>query len=146
MEPSSSCEENQPLLSLSSAGGPHSFKRKNGQFLRDICLPSKSAILLVCLAVVIGTLHALFECVLVVSAIYLVGGKYINESVAICLSYFGMAMIVLLYPVCGFIADVKYGHYRVFCASMCLMTISLVFMLGAVGLILVDPDAIYPLP
>ena len=39
MEPSktSSCEENQLLLSPSSAAGQHSFKRKNGQFLRDIC-------------------------------------------------------------------------------------------------------------
>ena len=145
MEPSLSYQQSQPLLSPSSAGGQRSFKRRNGQFLRDICVPSRAGVLLVCLAVVLGTMHALFTCVLVFSAIYLVGGKYLNESVAICIPYLAMAMAVVLYPVCGFIADVILGRYRAFCASMCLISISVVFMLGADGLILVDSDDIYPL-
>ena len=139
MDSSLRCEEDQPLLLSSVAGGLQSHKRKNNHFIKDICLPSKAAVLLVCLAVVIGALHAVFTCIFVASAVYFVGGMYINQSAAICLSYLVMAMAVFVYPVSGFIADVKYGRYRVLRCSMCLITISLVFMLGATAVVLVDP-------
>ena len=143
MEPSSGGEENQPLLLASIVGCQQSHKRKNHRFLKDICVPSKAAVVLVCLAVVIGALHAVFTCVFVAAAVYFIGGKYINQSAAICLSYLVMIMAVFVYPVSGFIADVKYGRYRVLCTSMCLITISLIFMLGAVAVVLVDPYAAF---
>lgn len=90
MESSLRHEEDQPLLLSSVAGGQQSHnKRKkfNNQILKDICLPSKAAVLLVCLTMVIGALHAVFTCVFVACAVYFVGGKYINQSAAICLSY-----------------------------------------------------------
>ena len=131
MEPSLRYEEGQPLLprvsSVADGQQSHNKRKKfNNQILKDICLPSKAAVLLVCLTVVIGALHAVFTCVFVACAVYVVGGKYINQSAAICLSYLVMAMAVFVYPVSGFIADVKYGRYGVLRCSMCLITVSLV--------------------
>ena len=143
MEPSSGGEENQPLLLSAIAGYQQSHNRKNHQLLKDICIPSKAAVVLVCLAVVLGVLHAIFTCIFVASAVYFVGGKYISQSAAICLSYLGMVMAVFMYPVSGFIADVKYGRYRVLCTSMFLIAISLVFMLGGISVILVNPYATF---
>ena len=136
METSSRCEENQMLLPPSVAGGQRFYKIRSSQFLKD---PSKATVLLVCLAVVIGTLHAVFTCLFVACGVYFVGGEYINQSAAICLSYLGMTMAVFVFPVSGFVADVKYGRYRVLRCSMCLFTISLIFMLGSTAVVLVDP-------
>ena len=61
MESLSSCDESQPLLLPSSVGRTKNSRRANThQFLNDICLPSKAAVVLVCLAVVVGAVHAVF--------------------------------------------------------------------------------------
>ena len=139
METSSRCKENQPLVQPSVAGSQRSYKRRSSQFLKDICLPSKATVLLVCLALVIGTLHAVFTCLFVACGVYFIGGKYINQSAAICLSYLGMSMAFFVFPVSGFVADVKCGRCRGLRCSMCLFAISLIFMLGATAVVLVDP-------
>ena len=143
MEMSVRHQENQPLLLPSVAGDQQSHQRKSNQCLKDVCLPSKAAALLVCLAVVIGALHAVFTCLLVACGVYFVGGKYINQSAAICLSYLGMSMAVFVYPASGFVADVRFGRYRVLRVSMCLIAVSLVFMLGCTVVVLVDPYAVF---
>ena len=142
MKSSYSCEDKQPLLSPCLAVDSH--KRKNGHFLKDICLPSKAAVVLVCLAVVIGAILAIFASIFTVLGVFFIGGKYINESGAICLIYFGIIVAVLLVPVSGFIADTKYGRYKVISASMCLIIIALGFMWGAAILIFLDPYSVYP--
>jgi peptide/histidine transporter 3/4 len=144
METSLRYEESQPLLRSPVAGsGRSAYKRKSNQFLKNVCLPSKATALLVCLAVVIGALHAVFTCLFVACGIYFVGGEYINQSVAICLSYLVMSLAVFIYPMSGFIADVKYGRYRVLRCSVCLITISLIFMLGCTAVVLADPYATF---
>ena len=145
MESLSSCDESQPLLLPSSVGRSKMSHRANTHhFLKDICLPSKAAVVLVCLAVVVGAVHAVFTCVFTFIAIFFIGGKYISESVAIFASYLGMTLAVFLYPLSGFVADIKYGRYRVMFASMTCIVISLVFMSGASGLLLAHPYASSP--
>ena len=139
MESSSRREENRPLLLPSVAGGQRSYKRKSSQLLKDICLPSKATVLLMCLAVVIGAFRAVFTCLFIACLVYFIGGKYINQSAAICLSYLGICMVIFVFPVSGFIADVKCGRYRVLRCSMYLFIISLIFMFGFIATVLVDP-------
>ena len=140
MESLSSCDESQPLLLPSSVDRTqNSHRAKTHHFLKDICLPSKAAVVLVCLAVVVGAVHAVFSCVFVFIAGYLGSGKYISESVAIFASYLEMTMAVFLYPLSGFIADIKYGRCKVMIASMTCIVVSLVFLSGAGGLLLVYP-------
>ena len=147
MEPLSKCKESQPLLSSSFVPSLQtSCTRKDHRFLKHICLPSKAAIVLVCLAVVMGALHAVFECVFVIIAVILVGSQYVPESVAIFTSYLVMAISVFLYPLSGFIVDVKYGRFGVMFVSMCFIVISLVFLSVAVSIVLVHPYARIPFP
>ena len=148
MEPLSRHEESQSLLSSSFASTVQTSHtlQSDHKCLKHICLPSKAAIILVCLAVVIGALHAVFVCVFVFIAVILVGGQYIPESVAIFTSYLVMAVTVFLYPLSGFIADVKYGRFRVMVASMCFIVISLLFMSGAISIYLVHPYTRIPFP
>ena len=147
MEPLFRCKESEPLLSSSFVPNLQTLRvQKDHRFLKHICLPSKAAIVLVCLAVVMGALHAVFECVFVFIAVVLVGSRYIRESVAIFASYLVMAITVFLYPMSGFIADVKYGRFRVMFASMCFIVISLVFLLVAVSIVLVHPYTRIPFP
>ena len=132
--------ENCPLLSPSALGSasPNGSTYKLNQ-LRRLCLPSKAAVLLVILAVVIGALRAIFTCVFALSAFLVVGGEYIDESLAIFITYLAMTIVVVLYPLSGFLADVVCGRYRVVVISVCIITVSFVFMLGAAALLIVNP-------
>ena len=133
----SSCDESQPLLLPSSVPNETSFRNQsshmNFKLLKHICLPSKAAVLLICLAVVVGAVHTIFvvSSVLVVETVFVLGGHYINGSLTIITSFLAIIIAVVLFPVSGFIADVFCGRYRVMMISMCLFIISFVLMLGA---------------
>ena len=126
-------EESHPLLLPSAVtDASSSSERSSCQLLKSVCVPSKAANVLICLAIVVGAMHAIFTCVFVLVAICFAGGKYINESLSITLSYLVMAVAVVLYPISGFLADVIFGRYRVIVVSVCCIVMSFVFVLGAV--------------
>jgi hypothetical protein len=89
------------------------------------------ASVLVCLGVVVGAVHAIFTCIFVLVAIFVVG-EHINEPLAISLSYLAMVIGVALYPISGFLADVIFGRYRMIVASVCCIVVSFVFIFGAI--------------
>ena len=131
----SSSEESRPLLLPSAVTGESpSAQQFSCQQLTSICPPSKAASVLVCLAVVIGAVHAIFTCIFVLVAIFVVG-EHINESLAITLSYLAMVIGVVLYPISGFLADVMFGRYRMIVVSVCSIVISFVFIFGAITVI-----------
>ena len=131
----SSSEESCPLLLPSAVTGESpSAQQFSCQQLTSICPPSKAASVLACLAVVIGAVHAIFTCIFVLVAIFVVG-EHINESLAITLSYLAMVIGVVLYPISGFLADVMFGRYRMIVVSVCSIVISFVFIFGAITVI-----------
>ena len=129
----SSSEESRPLLLPSAVTGESSSSQRSScQLLKSLFPPSKAANILICLAIVVGAMQAIFTCVFVLVAICFAGGKYINESLSITLSYLAMVVTVVLYPISGFLADIVFGRYRMIVASMCCIIVSFVFVLGAV--------------
>ena len=142
VDSSSSSEENHPLLPPSAVTDESSSRqRSNCQLLKSICLPSKAANILVCLAVVVGVMHAIFTCLFVLVAICVVGGKFIDVSYAIIFSYLAMMIAVFLYPLSGFVADVILGRYRVMVISMCSIVVSFLFIVSSVVLIMLNLDS-----
>ena len=146
----SSCDESQPLLLPSSAPNESSHNQSshlNFQLLKHICLPSKAAVLLICSAVVVGAVQAIFmiSSAAALAVIPVLSGHYINESLTIIISYLAIIItIIVLYPVSGFIADVFCGRYRLMMISVCLFIVSFVLMLGCSVPLLVDPNFVFP--
>ena len=139
VDPPSSSEESHPLLLPSAVSNESSSSQRfSYQLLKHICLPSKAANVLVCLAIVVGAMYAIFSCLFVLVAVSVVGGKYIDVTLAIILSYLAMTIAVFLYPLSGFVADVILGRYRVMVISMCCIVLSFFFILGSIALILHD--------
>ena len=74
-----SCEETRPLLFPSSVTNESlSSQRLSCEFLKSICPPSKAAGVLICLAVVVGTMHAALMCIFAFVAIFFVGTNKYN--------------------------------------------------------------------
>ena len=135
----SSSDESHPLLLPSAVTDGSSFsQRLSCQLLKHVCLPSKAANVLVCLSVVVGAMLAIFTCLFVLVAVCVVGGQYIDVTLAIILSYVAMMITVFLYPLSGFVADVILGRYRVMLISMCCIILSFPFILGSITLVLQD--------
>ena len=147
---SSRCGEIQPLLSPShlspsSASNNQSFHHYRCthfcyQLLKHICLPSKAAFVLICLAVVVGAIDTIFSSLCVLAAILVVGYFIADESLAIFVFFLFSAIAVILYPVSGFLADVFCGRYRVIMISMCFFIASFVLLSGAAAIVLVSSD------
>ena len=142
VDSSSSCEESHPLLLPSAVTDESSSSQRSScQLLKSICLPSKAANVLVCLAVVIGAMHAIFTCLFVLVAICVVGGQFIDVSYAIIFSYSAMMITVFLYPLSGFVADIILGRYRVMVVSMCCIVVSFIFIVSSIVLIMLNLDS-----
>ena len=142
---SSSCGECQPLLSPSSLSPSSNLSLLYScthfcyQLLKHIYLPSKAAVVLICLAVVVGAINTIFSVSSVLAAVVVVGGHHIDESLAIFISYVFISTAVILYPVSGFLADVFCGRYRVVMISMCFFIVSFVLLSG-VAVLVVNSD------
>ena len=145
---SSSSGESLPLLSPSSISSNSSLRYRCThycyQLLKHICLPSKAAVVLICLAVVVGAINTIFSVLSVIAAVLFVSDHYIDESLAFFVSYLFITMAVILYPVSGFLADVFCGRYRVVMISMCFFIVSFILLSGAAALVLVSSN-LYPL-
>ena len=134
--------ESNPLL-LPSSRDELSYSKCSCQLLEHTCLPSKAAIVLICLAAVVGAMHTIFACVFAFGAV-IVASQYIPESATVTISYLAMTITVVLYPVSGFFADVVYGRYKVMIFSMCLIVVSFILYFGAATLVVVSSTS-FPL-
>ena len=93
----------------------------------NICLPSKSAILIILWSTIVGTVYTL---IMGIVAVAVVNSKY--KRVDIDIGLFGsippalLAVIMTLYPISGFIADVCCGRFKTVIVSVYLILFSLV--------------------
>ena len=130
-----STSEIQPLLRQSSTTSTISslFQKekldlaKNCCWPKNICLPSKSAILIILWSMLVGTVYTFLMGIVAVSVVY---GKY--KRVDIDIGLIGsippalLAVIMTLYPISGFIADVCCGRFKTVIVSVYLILFSLV--------------------
>ena len=133
--------ESQSLLSPLGAPAPNESCPNNRfrcQLFRYICLPSKPAIVLICLAIVVGAVQKIFS--IICATIFVVGGHYVSELWAVIISYSLLSMTVILYPISGFLADVFYGRFKILMISMCLFIVSFMLLPIALALVLTDPQ------
>ena len=130
-----STSEIQPLLRQSSTTSTISslFQKEKRDLVKNccwpkyICLPSKSAILIILWSMLVGTVYTFLMGIV---AGYVVYGKYKNVDIDIGL--IGsipptlLAVIMTLYPISGFIADVCCGRFKTVIVSVYLILFSLV--------------------
>ena len=130
-----STSEIQPLLRQSSTTSTLSslFQKEKRDLVKNccwpkyICLPSKSAILIILWSMLVGTVNTFIMGIVAGS---LVNGSYIHVDIDIGL--IGsippalLAVIMTLYPISGFIADVCCGRFKTVIVSVYLILFSLV--------------------
>ena len=85
-----------------------------------LCLPSKAAILIIIWTATIGILYN-FLLVIAVAVTYSNTQADINVLMFDSLTYAILAIIMIFYPLSGFIADVYCGRLRTVFISMCLL-------------------------
>ena len=138
-------KDTDSLLSPSAVGSKSSSCSRSTYLFNKLnffCLPSRPAVLLVILAVVVGALRAIYTCLFSLVAYLIIGGKYIDESFIIFIYCLTMTVPVFLYPVSGFFADVVCGRYKVMVISLSIIIVSFVLMLGAAVIVILDPDVL----
>ena len=94
---------------------------------KHLCLSSKAAILIILWATVVGTAYTFIQDIVAIS---ILGSRYaLIEDVAILdlIPYVTLTLIMIFYPLSGFIADVHCGRFRTAMFSLILMLFS--FML-----------------
>ena len=126
-------EENLPLLSPEQPYQQNIFKRLSGINIipRQLCLPSKSAVLILFWTAVVSAIYkTVEETALYVLADISHNGHRSKDSHGIIYAYLAFVMIHLLYPFAGFLADVHCGRYK-------MVIISLVLLLCGNGLLCV---------
>ena len=95
--------------------------------IKYLCLPSKSAILIILWTFVVGTMYTFIKDLV---ALGVITSKYTHTTdVAILdlIPYTVLAIIMTLYPLSGFIADVCCGRFKVAMTSLTLFLVSLLF-------------------
>ena len=139
-------EESQSLLSPLSTPPPNESYRNSRlryQLLRCVCLPSKPAVVLICLALIVGAVQKIFSVMCGAIFLFVVGGHYVSELWAAIISYLLLSVTVFLYPASGFLADVFCGRFKIMIISMSLFIVSFVLLPAALGLVLMNPQ-LYP--
>ena len=138
MEPSSTVlvepvrsHEEQPLLPIIQPLGISWRERlARAQFIpRKLHLPSKSAVLILFWSLVVG-------------AIYMTAKGGVNFATAqlglhkldffhsydILIAQIIFVLVFMLYPFAGFLADTRFGRYKVILASLCLLAVGMTFL------------------
>jgi hypothetical protein len=121
--------EASPLLSRFN-----SHQLQNLKLSKYLCLSSKAAILIILWATVVGTAYTLIQDLVAVS---ILGSRYAHiADVAILdlIPYVTLTLVMIFYPLSGFIADVCCGRFRTVMFSLTLML--LCFMLLGIACIL----------
>ena len=88
--------------------------------LKHLCLPSKAAILILLWTAIIGTLYYFVLGAAVLATDYNQQTSYINISLYDSIPYAILALVMIFYPLSGFIADVCCGQLiKTIVTSLC---------------------------
>ena len=148
-----SCSESQPLLRSPIPQSSIQERLVGACILpRHLCPPSKSAILILIWSAIVGTVYIL---AMDSSVALAVAGKRItinghkhnlNMFINVLVPYAGLAFVLLMYPLSGFIADVRYGRYKTVICSLCILVCSFAFFTVACieAMISIDHDRDIP--
>lgn len=124
--------ETQPLLSPISAPTLQERIAQASILPRHLCLPSKAAVLILVWSGIVGAAYTLSmdATVAVGVALNVNEGKYLHHFdnviiVNILIPYLCLAVVMLLYPLSGFMADIYCGRYKCVMLSLCILTCSL---------------------
>ena len=96
--------------------------------LKHLCLPSKSAILILLWTAVVGMMYYAVICLIAVSLV-IYPYDHISTSVHHALCYAILAVVMMFYPLSGFIADVCCGRLKTITISLIVLLTSLIFLL-----------------
>ena len=105
----------------------------NCKLSKHLCLSSKAAILIIFWATVVGTAYTLLQDIVAVSVL---GSHYAHVAdIAIIdlIPYVSLTLIMIFYPLSGFIADVRCGRFKTVIVSLTLI-IFCFMLLGIVGI------------
>ena len=94
---------------------------------KHLCLPSKAAILIILWTAAVG---AVYNFVLLMAIVFIIAivPPDVNITLNEYVPYAILAIISMLYPLSGFIADVYYGRLRVAVISLCFILGILLFI------------------
>ena len=117
----------QPLL---SSRQPRNVKRCSNSScpLMSICIPSKAIFILLTWALVVSEFYSLIHVMAVgiISAYVPMGEDHFVNAVSFPLGliYAILAVIGIFYPLCGFLADVYSGQFKIILSCLTLILIS----------------------
>ena len=128
------CPEDQPLLH--SPLPVLSIRERLGQACilpRHVCPPSKAALLIMVWSAIVGTTYIIsidsIIAVGVASKTIEVNGqkRHLNIFINILVPYTCLALVLLLYPLSGFVADICCGRFKTVVGSLCVLVCSFGF-------------------
>ena len=134
-QPVGSPAETQPLLSPVAMPTLRERLNQACALPRHLCLPSKAAVLILLWSAIVGTAYSLATDATVAIGIVLAQDKikFNNVLINILIPYVCLALVMLLYPLSGFMADIWCGRYKSVIISMCILMCSFIgFAVGCV--------------
>ena len=141
--------ETQPLITPSNAGtrSGHgvSFRDKSPLrvCIKNTCLPSKAAVLIILWTILVGTVYSIITIILGFS---IHGGKYsssLDAGLFETTLHAVLAIVLTLYPISGFIADIYCGRLKTVVASAIFILLSLVVISGVTLIMTLDDVQFY---
>lgn len=104
---------------------------RNNTLVRHFCLPSKETRLILLWTAIVGFLY---YCVLAVAVVVTDTHEDVNLSIYFSTTYAILALIMMLYPVSGLVADVCCGRLKTVVISVFLLGIFFIVLLIAIVL------------
>ena len=125
------CQERQPLLpNIQPIGVTLREKLTRAQFIpRKLHLPSKSAVLILFWSLLVGAIYMTAKGGVNYATAQL-GLEKLNffHSYDILLARIVFVLVFMLYPFAGFLADTRFGRYKVILTSLCLLVCGMTFL------------------
>ena len=97
---------------------------------------SKAAVVILFWTAIVGAVYNSITGVVHFVLLYTISTVYLNVPLTYIVLYFFVALLFLLYPLCGFLADVYFGRFKTIIISLCLVLCFLIlFLIGCTILI-----------
>ena len=144
----SSVTESSNLLPSEPTLAFHQSITRSCGFCNKMCLPSKAAIYILFSAAIVGCIY--FILLGTVIAFIMSSSPHLEVPVSVYFSlpYAILALVMMFYPLSGFIADVYCGRYRIIKISLCLLLsfVILAFCVEIMGLVKLHSIKFYDHP
>ena len=140
IHPVSSREAQTSLLSpIPELKGPRSLLKQLSCLPCNICVKSKAAMLILVWSIIIGAVYLSLLIGLAILGFALqnnIHGKHHTSlNILVCALialYTILTLILMLYPLSGYVADVRFGRYKTVTFSFVLLWVAMLFISGAV--------------